>query len=226
MKYLFIIPARAGSKGVPGKNKRLLGNKPLITYSIECALAVAWAEDICVTTDDDDVITIATDLGLKVRFKRPDELAADNTGTFEVLKHALNFYAHSEKNYDAVVLLQPTSPFRTEAHVKEALKLYSHDLDMVVSVSPASGKLVFEEDESGFLQRCDKKQYYELRQHSAAQYVYNGAIYVINANSLLTKQPSEYSKVVKLVMDERSSFDIDTLFDWEMAECMIKSRRS
>ena len=92
MKYLVVIPARGGSKGIPRKNIKPLAGKPLIYYTIDTARAIVPDEDICVSTDDDGIIQIVENYGLKVYFKRPDELATDTAGTYEVLLHALDFY--------------------------------------------------------------------------------------------------------------------------------------
>ena len=119
-KILYVIPARGGSKGVPGKNIKLLGGKPLIYYSIEVARALANDEDICVSTDNIEIKELVEQTGLQVPFLRPPELALDDSGTYEVLLHAVNYYATQGKQYNLLVLLQPTSPFRKEigrAHV-------------------------------------------------------------------------------------------------------------
>ena len=128
MKPLVIIPARGGSKGIPHKNIKLLGGKPLICRAIDNARAVAPDSDICVSTDDSEIIQVVEDYGLKVPFIRPTELAADNSGTYEVLLHALSFYEQQGRTYDTIILLQPTSPFRRDEDISEALKLYSPDV--------------------------------------------------------------------------------------------------
>ena len=125
MKILVIIPARGGSKGIPHKNIKPLNGKPLIYYTIDCARAICDDADICVSTDDDEIIQVVEDYGLKVPFKRPAELATDTAGTYEVLLHALNYYEQQGRHYDVVMLLQNTSPFRAAEHVKEAITLYS-----------------------------------------------------------------------------------------------------
>ena len=92
MRFLIVIPARGGSKGIPRKNIKPFDGKPLINYTIDCARAIAKDEDICVSTDDDEIIQVVENYGLKVPFKRPAELATDTAGTYEVLLHALDFY--------------------------------------------------------------------------------------------------------------------------------------
>lgn len=227
MRTLVIIPARGGSKGIPRKNIKPFDGKPLIYYTIDCARAICQDEDICVSTDDDEIIQVVEDYGLKVPFKRPEELATDTAGTYEVLLHALDFYEKQGKYYDVVVLLQNTSPFRTPQQVKEALSLYREDVDMVVSVKECAANpyyCVFEENQEGFLHICKGDGNIFRRQDAPKVYEYNGAIYVMNARVLKTTHMHKMQKRIKYVMDDLSSFDLDTMWDWKMAE-MIKKEK-
>ena len=228
MKYLVVIPARGGSKGIPRKNIKPFGGKPLIYYTIDTARAIVPDEDICVSTDDDEIIKVVEDYGLKVPFKRPDELATDTAGTYEVLLHALDFYEKQGKHYDALILLQNTSPFRTADHVKEALKLYTPNVDMVVSVKECAANpyySVFEENQEGYLHVCKGDGNIFRRQDAPKVYEYNGAIYIMNVDVLKTIHMHKMQKRVKFVMDNRSSVDLDTMNDWLIAE-MIKKESS
>ena len=225
MIFLVIIPARGGSKGIPHKNIKPLNGKPLIHYTIDAARGVADDADICVSTDDPEIINCVEDYGLEVPFIRPAELATDTAGTYEVLLHALDFYEKQGRHYDAVLLLQNTSPFRTTEQVKEALKLYHDDVDMVVSVKECAANpyyCVYEENEEGYLHVCKGEGNIFRRQDAPKVYEYNGAIYLINAEKLKTTHMHKMQKRVKYVMDERSSFDLDTMWDWQMAEMMVK----
>lgn len=224
MKILVIIPARGGSKGIPHKNIKPLAGKPLIHYTIDVARQIVANEDICVSTDDPEIIQCVEDYGLKVPFVRPSELATDTAGTYEVLLHALNYYEQQGKTYDVVILLQNTSPFRTPEQVKEALALYSSDLDMVVSVKECSANpyyCVFEENTEGYLNICKGNGNITRRQDAPKVYEYNGAIYVINPKSLKEMPLYKFTKRIKYVMDEKSSLDLDTMNDWHMAELLI-----
>lgn len=228
MRTLVIIPARGGSKGIPRKNIKPFDKKPLIYYTIDCARAICPDEDICVSTDDAEIISVVEQYGLKVPFVRPAELATDTAGTYEVLLHALEFYEKKGINYDVVVLLQNTSPFRTPEQVKEALALYREDLDMVVSVKECAANpyyCVFEENQGGFLQICKGEGNIFRRQDAPKVYEYNGAIYIINAEVLKTTHMHKMQKRVKYVMDNLSSFDLDTMWDWKMAEMIKKDTK-
>lgn len=227
MRTLVVIPARGGSKGIPRKNIKPFDGKPLIYYTIDCARAICPDEDICVSTDDAEIISVVEQYGLKVPFVRPAELATDTAGTYEVLIHALDFYEKQGVHYDVVVLLQNTSPFRKPEQVKEALALYREDLDMVVSVKECAANpyyCVFEENQEGFLHICKGDGNIFRRQDAPKVYEYNGAIYVMNAAVLKTTHMHKMQKRIKYVMDNLSSFDLDTMWDWKIAELICKER--
>lgn len=227
MNLLVIIPARGGSKGIPGKNIKPLGGKPLICYAIDVARAIVDDAHICVSTDDDQIIQIVEQYGLSVPFVRPAELATDTAGSYGVLLHALNFYESKGEHFDAVVLLQVTSPFRTDNHVREALNLYNKDLDMVVSVKETDSNpyyLCFEENTEGMLHISKGDGCYTRRQDCPPVYEYNGAIYIINPESMKAMPLNKFKKRVKYVMDREHSMDLDTMMDWMIAEYMITNK--
>ena len=224
-KILAIIPARGGSKGIPKKNIKLLNGKPLICYTIDVARAIFAESDICVSTDDDEIIETVEKYGLKVPFKRPAELATDTATSNDVLLHALDFYESKGIFYNIIVLLQPTSPLRTEQHVKEAIALCRQDLDMVVSVKESHAPVVLcRENESGYLEMTFNKTA-TRRQAMQPYYEYNGAIYVINVEALRNKGISSFEKKVKYVMPANLSVDIDNHDDWKMAEYLLKGNK-
>lgn len=224
MKTLVIIPARGGSKGIPHKNIKPLAGKPLIYYTIDVARAVADDSDICVSTDDEEIIRCVEDYGLKVPFVRPAELATDTAGTYEVLLHAVDFYEKQGRKYDNVLLLQNTSPFRTAEDVTGAMELYREDIDMVVSVKEIVSPYYnsFEEDEKGFLRQISNGIKYVRRQDAPKTYEYNGAVYLINIESLKRESLGDFKHCVKFVMDDTHSVDLDTMLDWKYAEFIIK----
>lgn len=225
MKVLVIIPARGGSKGIPHKNIKPLNGKPLIHYTIDVARGIVKDEDICVSTDDADIIKCVEDYGLKVPFVRPAELATDTAGTYEVLLHALDFYEKQGKEYDVVLLLQNTSPFRSVQHVKEALELYRSDIDMVVSVNETKTNPYyncFEDDTEGFLKKTLDSTMFVRRQDAPKTYEYNGAIYIINPVQLKKMPLGKFTRRIKYVMDDIHSVDLDNMMDWKFAEFIMK----
>lgn len=224
MKPLVVIPARGGSKGVPRKNIKELGGKPLIYYTIEAARQLFDDKQIIVSTDDEEIKDFVERAGLKVPFLRPKELATDEASSQAVLEHALKYSEEIGYYPDVVILLQPTSPFRTAKHIKEAMELYTNDLDMVVSVKETKSNpyyVLFEEDKNGFL-RKSKGGDYLRRQDIPKVWEYNGAIYIINKESLRIKGINKFLKIKKYAMPEINSIDIDYKLDWILAESIIK----
>lgn len=223
---LFIIPARGGSKGIPGKNIKSLAGKPLICHSIDHARLFVDDLDICLTTDSEEIISIAENYGLNVPFIRPSELASDTAGTYEVLLHAIEFYENIGKKYNKIVLLQPTSPLRTYDDIKGCLDLYSNEIDMVVSVKEASTNPyynAFEIDDKGFLHISKGNGEYTRRQDAPKVWEYNGAVYVINIASLKKMPLGKFQRRIMYEMPANRSIDIDTNFDWMLAQSILDS---
>lgn len=226
MKPLVIIPARGGSKGVPRKNIRPLGGMPLIMHTVNAARAVFDDAVICVTTDDEDIADVVKASGLDVPFMRPKALATDTAGSDEVIRHALSHYEQSGYVPDVIVLLQPTSPFRTATHIREALQVYHENTDMVVSVVEASANPyynLFEENQDGYLRKC-KEGNFTRRQDCPTIWEYNGAIYIINAGVFRSMPISKMQRIVKYPMDAASSVDIDSPLDFSFAEFLWSKR--
>ncbi len=227
MSLLCIIPARRDSKGLPGKNWKPLNNKPLISYSIEIAQAFAPINQICISTNSQDVIKIAeTNHQLDVPFVRPEELSQDTTSSRDVILHALDHYKQKGIEFTDILLLQPTSPFRKSEHLKEAWELYQNtDCEMVTSVylSPFNPYYnIFLESNQGYIQRSIPSTF-TRRQDCPPAYILNGSIYFFKVESIMKYDMSEFNKICKYQMDETYSIDIDTEWDWAMAEKHVQS---
>jgi len=227
MKILYIIPARAGSKGLPGKNTKMLGDKPLIVHSIDFAMKnIKSGDQLCISTNDDEVITIASNLGIQVPFKRPEELASDLANTYDVIMHAVKHYEDQNKYFDLVLLLQPTSPFRNQEDFENIIKAYEDDFEMIVSVKKAKENpyfTIFEENELGFLDKC-KKGDFQRRQDCPDVFTFNGSMYLMSVNALKNSKIQEFSKIKKIIMPEERSIDIDTMADWTLAEYYLNKQ--
>lgn len=224
MKPLVVIPARGGSKGLPGKNIKLLNGKPLIHYSIECARSVFSDHQIMVSTDDPEIKRVAEMAGIIIPELRPAHLATDHAGSYEVLLHCIQQSIRYGYDPDTVVLLQPTSPFRNESHIEEALQMYDDICELVVSVKVTKSNpyyLLFEENEEGWLKKS-KTGIFERRQDCPLVYELNGAIYVIRVSSLLERPINEFEYIRKYVMNPNVSLDIDTQIDWDIAEMLLE----
>ena len=229
MRILYLIPARKGSKGLPGKNTKLLGDKPLIEYSIDFALNNVKKDDaLCISTNDETVIAIAESKGITIPFIRPEELANDSASSHDVIIHAINQYDKLNQTFDAVLLLQPTSPFRIQDDFTNLIKEYSVDTDMVVSVKLAKENpyfTLFEKNSQGFLNKS-KAGNFERRQDCPEVYAFNGSMYLINIASIKKSRISELKNIKKIIMPEERSVDIDTLADWTLAEFYLKNENS
>lgn len=222
MNPIVVIPARGGSKGIPKKNIKKLGGKPLIEYTISAAREVFEDKEIIVSTDDLKIKKVVEGTGLKVPFLRPNYLSTDTANTRDVLIHAIDFVESQGKDVDVLVLLQPTSPFRKGHHIREAFDLFKEHqgLDMVVSVKETDANpyyVLFEEDEHGFLTKS-KEGNFTRRQDCPTVWECNGAIYIINIKTLRKRSISEFERIKKYPMDRSCSLDIDDEYDWLMAE--------
>ncbi len=225
-KSLYIIPARGGSKGIPRKNIRSLAGKPLIHYSIEVARQLADDSHIILSTDDEEIAEVARLTGLPVPYMRPARLATDTAGSREVILDAMDAADSMGVDYKRVVLLQPTSPLRTVDDVKRCLDLYRNDIDMVVSVVEASCNPYyncFETDtQTGYLHISKGNGSYTRRQDVPSAWEYNGAVYVINPQSIREMPLGKFPKRVPCQMPRSRSIDLDTMLDWEIAETIMK----
>ena len=220
---LFVITARGGSKGLPGKNIKDLCGKPLIAYSIDVAREFVDDENICVSTDSEDIRNVVEKYGLKVPFLRPDYLATDTATSNDVLVHAVRFYKNLGREYKKICLLQPTSPLRSIDDVKGSLDLYREDIDMVVSVVKSHAPAVLcSDDENGFVQLVYNKNA-EGRQKAKDMYEFNGAVYVINVKSLLAKGMKNFAKKKKFVMTKEHSIDIDDIYDFMLVKSIMEN---
>lgn len=225
MKDLFIIPARKGSKGLPGKNVKILLDKPLIQYSIEFARKFSSDEMICISTDDPEVIQIAQNLGLEIPFNRPAELANDQASTYDVIKHALNFYNAKSIFPERVIILQPTSPFRKKEHLTKAFEIFDRQkADAVVSTKITDSNpyyVLYEENDEGMLVKS-KTSNATRRQDVPEVYELNGSIYVLNVKAIKNYVSiPEFPRIIKLVMEKEYSYDIDDIIDFEICQMMM-----
>ena len=223
---LIVIPARGGSKGLPGKNIKPLNGKPLIWYTIEAAREVFPDQHICVSTDDPDIIRVVEQTGLKIPFVRPAHLATDTAGSWEVVKHAYDHYLTLGHTFSKILLLQPTSPLRTAHHIREAYTLLQNtrNAEMVVSVKEAKSNPyfnLFEPDENGFLHKS-KQGNYKTRQECPKVYELNGAIYLLQSKELHKLLNNQPLRQIPYHMPGTSSIDIDTEDDFKTAQKFAK----
>lgn len=219
---LAIIPARAGSKGLPGKNWKPLLGKPLIEYSLQGALESEYIGNILVSSDSSEIESIVTKHENIIFDRRPKELSTDSASMSDLLSYILK----NHPNYDHFILLQPTSPLRTSREIDEATELYFNtECQSCVSLSQSKSiNWMFQID-------CDSKLIKpqllfspDNRQLQGENYVLNGAIYVFSRSFFMKNKKLISDGTVGYVMPRSSSIDIDDEDDWNMAEYYLERR--
>lgn len=227
MKILGLIPARGGSKGIPNKNRKELGGKPLLQYTIEAALGSKLLTDIAFSSEDETLIQLAKNLGVEVPFKRPAHLASDAAGSLEVVQHALAILATKQKHYDAVCLLQVTTPFRSSEEIDAAItKFWTADSDSLISVQKVPHQYnphwVFEVANDNLQIATGEDHIIKRRQDLPNAYIRDGAIYITKSDVLMEKHSFFGSSISHIELDPERYVNIDTPEDWQKAEEIYK----
>ena len=223
MKFLAIIPARGGSKGVPRKNIRKLGDKPLVCHTIQTAQGSQFLDRIIVSTDDEEIAKIALQCGAEVPYIRPEELARDETATEPVLQHAVD-YLNQNEGYvpDYVVLLQPTSPFLDSTTIDNGIGvIQNEEADSLLSVVEDRHFYWKLENEKIIPEYAVRKR----RQDLTTKYRENGALYITKREILMKKNNRLGGKISYVLMEEIDSIEIDTMFDFWLAEQILAFKR-
>lgn len=221
---LAIIPARGGSKGIPGKNIKPLGGKPLLQYTFESAKESKLLSLVILSSDDVEIINFAKSIGLEVPFVRPAHLATDVSGSLEVIQHALTFFKEKGETFDVVCLLQPTTPFRESGSIDAAIQQFlNSDFDSLVSVREVPAEFnphwVFEADEKACLHiATGEKEIIKRRQELPQAYFRDGSIYLTKAEVVLKKDSLYGDKIGYIVSQSERFVNLDTMADWERAE--------
>lgn len=218
-QVLGLIPARGGSKGIPGKNTKYLAGKPLIAYTIEAAKECSCIDDVLVSTDSVDIAEVAREYGAWVPFLRPDELASDTAKTIDAVMYTVNRLTKEGREYDYVILLQPTSPLRKADDIEEAFLLARKTGEDVVSVSEVTDSpiLIRTCERDGRLNPLLSGSSTVRRQDMPKYYRVNGSIYV-NHVSKLSSGTSLNDNRIGYVMPKERSVDIDEMVDFLVAE--------
>lgn len=224
-KILAIIPARGGSKGVPRKNIRDLAGKPLIAWTIEEAKKSKYINRLILTSEDDEIIEIARKYGCEVPFKRPIELAQDDTPGIEPVLHAIK----QCPGYDYVVLLQPTSPLRTVEDIDGCIEtLLASGSHFCVSVTEPnqSPYWMYTLKNDKMIPLMPQEKLVTRRQELAKCYALNGAVYVGKVSAILSEQSFFTEETTAFIMPKDKSFDIDTELDMVVCEQLLKTKRN
>jgi CMP-N,N'-diacetyllegionaminic acid synthase len=229
---LGIVPARAGSKGIPGKNLRELAGRPVLQYAADSARAADVFDRLILSTDSEPLAKLGREIGLEVPFIRPKELAADDTPMLPVLKHTVHYVEDQGWHPDIVVLLQPSSPLRKPEHIIRAVKmLKSGNCDSVVSVMEIPSMFAPQKAlrvEAGILSFWSPEgDSITRRQQVEPTYAREGTVYAVWRDVLMEKDSIYGERCLPLVLSAEESLNLDTLDDWDHAEeKLLASRKS
>ena len=224
-----IIPARGGSKGLPGKNIKELCGKPLIAWSIEAGLSSKYIDEVVVTTDSPEIANVARYHGASIPFLRPPELATDTATSFDVVKHTIDFYKNElKREFNYVLLLEPTSPLRDKLDIDGSLTLLSSNVHAtavvgVCKTESQNPEFLIKISTEGFLvgyANIDIKV--SRRQDIADVFFLEGSIYLSQTNVLLNKKTFYHSNTLCFEVPKWKSLEIDDIEDFVMVEALMK----
>ena len=227
MKILALVPARGGSRGIPGKNIRELHGKPLLAYTAEAARETNLFDRIVLSTDSEQIAEVGRPLGLETPFLRPSELAADDTPMLPVIEHALGELANEGFEPEVIVLLQPTAPLRRPEHVRAAVQLLrSTNCDAVVSVVEVpkhySPDFVLRLDGDRLRPFLPRGEGVHRRQDARRSFSRDGTVYAFWQRTL-TKHGSIYGEDCRpLIISREQSINLDNEDDWAAAERQLR----
>lgn len=227
MNNIAIIPARSGSKGLTDKNIKLLNGKPLLVYSIEAALKSGEFLKVHVSTDSELYADIAREYGADIPFLRPEELATDEAGTWDVVRYVIKEYEKIGQNFDTIALLQPTSPLRKAEDIKAAYRIYEEKgANSVMSLCEMEHTPLW----SNVLPQNHSMKNFILpqndirRQDLPVYYRQNGAIYIESVDLILNNGDLYGDNSYAYVMEQERSIDIDTMTDFEYVEFLLQKK--
>ncbi len=227
-KILAIIPARGGSKGVPRKNIKDLNGKPLIAYTIEASLNSNLIDTTIVSSEDKEILEISKKFGAEI-INRPKELATDKASTMPVITQVLNELSSKGKNFDIVVILQPTSPCRDSNDIDNAVKFFlEQDANALISVVSPDIEILkaYIVNSDGYLQGAINDKYpFTRRQDLPKAYLANGAIYMIKTELFLKSESLMTEKTLPFVMPKEKSVNIDTIEDFKKAKKLLQGQK-
>lgn len=227
-KIIAIIPARAGSKGIPGKNLIQLSGKPLVAYTIEAALKSKSISKTYVTSENSQILNISAKYGASI-IVRPRDLASDNTSMEEVVLDALRQIEKKGELYDLLILLQPTSPLRDENDIEKAIKLFHARkvTGLISGYKPIRSPFkAFKVNEKGYLEGLiDSRSPFDNRQNLPESFMANGAIYIISISEFKKNKSLLSNRTIPFIMGGQKSIDIDHKEDLKLFEAFISTRK-
>lgn len=232
MKILAIIPARSGSVGVPNKNIKMLGGKPLIQYTSDIALKSKLFTKVIVSTDCEKIASISSSIGLDVPFIRPLNLSTNKTPSIDVVKHAIEFFQKKEIFFDAVCLLQVTTPIRDLQFLNKCITKFKNiNCDSLLSVREVPHQFnphwCFKLDDEGYLKiATGDKKIIPRRQELPKSFYRDGSIYLTRTKIILERNSFFGDKLIYEINNQEISLNIDTPEDWKKAEDIFKNMKN
>jgi len=227
---LALIPARAGSKGLPGKNIRRLCGKPLIAWTIEQGLGSSFVDKVVVSTDSEEIASVARHYGASVPFLRPQDLASDLASSLEVIFHAIDFLELRGEIYEYIVLLEPTSPLREVSDIDGAIELCAHSsqVESVVGVAKVDNthpSFLFSLQDGRLHPMQGKHPTGIRRQDLVRDYYYlEGSVYVSNLKGLRREQTFYHDRTAPWIVDKYKAVEIDSVADFMVADALMDAQ--
>lgn len=230
-KVLGIIPARAGSKGIPGKNIKPIAGLPLITWTIRQALAAKMLDKVIVSTDGEEIAQIALEAGSEVPFLRPAEFAQDQSPTSDVVIHALEYFSQRGVNYEMVAILEPTSPLRKPSDIDRGITLLRQrpDAFSLVSVGEVHTEhpLIVKKIEGGFVASYlpEAKKIYQRQQADAAFFPY-GVLYLSRSKKFRELKTFYTERTLPMLIERWQNYEVDDEVDFAIVSTLIQKYQS
>jgi CMP-N-acetylneuraminic acid synthetase len=230
---LGIIPARGGSKGLPGKNIKPLLGKPLIAWTIEHAKASQYIDHVVVSTDDEEIAKISQEYHAEVPFLRPAELANDSAPMLDVIVHALNYFQENNRLFDIIVLLEPTSPLRKKGDVDKAIRLlidHENTADSLVSVgeihleSPYISKVITDGTDGYVKPFVKEEAHITRRQQLSSVYFPYGVVYASKTAALRQQGTFYQDRTIPYIIERWQNYEIDDIYDFLCIEAIFKDK--
>jgi CMP-N,N'-diacetyllegionaminic acid synthase len=226
-----IIPARGGSKGLPGKNIKLLCGKPLIAWSIQAGLGSQYIDEVMVTTDSEEIAAISENFGASVPFIRPTELASDTASSIDVIRHTLNYYDKKcHRVFDYAVLLEPTSPLREKEDIDDAItQLVNNPLaKAVVGICKTESQnpvFLVRKNINNFIVGYENTDMRVVRRQDIQDvYYFEGSVYISETAALLENNTFYHEKTLGYEFPKWKAIEVDDLDDFIMVEALINKK--
>jgi CMP-N,N'-diacetyllegionaminic acid synthase len=230
-KVLAIIPARVGSKGLPGKNIRNLLGKPLIAWSIEHAMESQYVDEIFVSTDSIEIADVVEQYGVKVPELRPDELSSDTASSMDVILYTIDRLEKQGKVYDIVIMVEPTSPLREPMDIDKSVEMIvdSSDAESAVGICEVEGghpDFLVELNNNFLVPYVNKDFTVKRRQDITPMFFFEGTVYTSFVDSIKTRKNFYHEKTIGYVVPKWKCFEVDDISDFVIIEAILKARQN